>query len=121
MTQLLTLSILTFLLASCQPNNLPTISDIHADYAEVKISHMTTEDELAKIKSELKSVSNIDFDYSQTLFLEDGHVQTMKIEAQMPDGTRGTASADLMTLQFNYCGFMYNPGGSPSARFGAME
>jgi hypothetical protein len=30
---------------------------------------MTTEDQLAKIKSKLKSVSNIDFDYSQTLIL----------------------------------------------------
>ena len=30
---------------------------------------MTTEDQLAKIKSKLKAVSNIDFDYRQTLIL----------------------------------------------------
>ena len=69
MKHLLSLSILTFLLASCQPKNLPTFLNFYADYTEVKISHMTTEDQLAKIKSKLKSVSNIDFDYSQTLIL----------------------------------------------------
>ena len=30
---------------------------------------MTTEDQLAKIKSKLKSLSNINFDYNQTLIL----------------------------------------------------
>jgi len=69
MKHLLSLSILTFLLASCQPKNLPTFLNFFADSKEVKISHMTTEDQLAKIKSKLKSVSNIDFDYSQTLIL----------------------------------------------------
>jgi hypothetical protein len=69
MKHLLSLSILTFLLASCQPKNLPTFLNFFADSKEVKISHMTTEDQLAKIKSKLKSISNIDFDYSQTLIL----------------------------------------------------
>ena len=69
MKHILSLSILTFLLASCQPKNLPTFSNFFADYKVVKISHMTTEDQLAKIKSKLKSISNIDFDYSQTLIL----------------------------------------------------
>ena len=69
MKHLLSLGILTFLLASCQPKNLPTFLNFFADSKEVKISHMTTEDQLAKIKSKLKSVSNIDFDYSQTLIL----------------------------------------------------
>lgn len=121
MKHFLTLGILTFLLASCQPKNLPTVSDIHADYAEVKISHMTTKDELAKIKTELKSVSNIDLIYNQTEFLDDGHVQILKIGVQMPDGTKGSTSADLMKLQFNYYGFEYNPKGRPSARIGVMD
>ena len=69
MKHILSLSILTFLLASCQPKNLPTFLNFFADYKKVKISHMTTEDQLAKIKSKLKAVSNIDFDYRQTLIL----------------------------------------------------
>ncbi len=69
MKHILSLSILTFLLASCQPKNLPTFLNFFADYKEVKISHMTTEDQLAKIKSKLKSLSNINFDYNQTLIL----------------------------------------------------
>jgi hypothetical protein len=69
MNHLLSLSIITLLLASYQSKNLPTFLIFFADYKEVKISHMTTEDQIAKIKSKLKSVSNIDFDYSQTLIL----------------------------------------------------
>ena len=59
MKHLLTLSIFSFLILSCQPKDLPTISDIHADFAEVKFSHMTTMEELAKIKLLLKEMSNI--------------------------------------------------------------
>ena len=69
MNHLLSLSIITLLLASYQSKNLPTFLIFFADYKEVKISHMTTEDQIAKIKSKLKSVSNIDFDYRQTLIL----------------------------------------------------
>ena len=120
MKQLLTLSIITFLLTSCQPKNLPTVSDIHADYAEVKFSHMTTKDEMAKIKIELKSMSNIEFRYEQSQFLDDGHLQVLKIGVVMPDGTKASTSADLMKLQFNYYGFLYDPKSNPSASIGLM-
>jgi len=45
----------------------------------------------------------------------------MKIMAQMPDETRGTTYTDLITLQFNYFGFMHNHGGSQSTTFRAMN
>lgn len=105
---------------SCQPKNLPTIADIHDDYVEVKISHMTTQDELANIKLKLSSVSNIEFDYSQSEFFEDGKIQLLKMGVITPSGNMGSGTADLMTLQFKYYGFEYNPKGNPSIRIGAI-
>ena len=121
MKQLLTISIFSFVLLSCQPKDLPTVSDIHADFAEVKFSHMTTKDELVNIKAELKSVSNIDLRFEQSQFLEDGHLQELKIGVVLPDGTKASTSADLMKLQFNYYGFLYHPKGNPSASIGVMK
>lgn len=81
---------------------------------------MTTKDQLIKIKTQLKEVSNIDFDYTESTFLEDGRIQFLKIAVKMPDGTIGSGFSDLMNLQYKYYGFEYNPNGSPSARIGAM-
>lgn len=105
---------------SCQPKNLPTISDIHQDYVEVKISHMTTKEELAEIKSKLSTICNIEFDYSQSEFFEDGKIQLLKMGVIIPDGNMGSGTADLMTLQFKYYGFEYNLKGNPSLRIGAI-
>ena len=121
MKHLLTLSIFSFLILGCQPKDLPTVSDIHADFAEVKFSHMTTMEELAKIKAELKAVSNIDLLFEQSQFLDNGHLQVLKIGVVMPDGTKASTSADLMKLQFNYYGFLYDPKNKPRARIGVME
>ena len=120
MKQLLTLGICTILLLSCRPKDLPTISDIHSDFAEVKLSHMTTKDQLAKIKSELKSVSNIDLRYEQSQFLDNGHLQILKIGVELPNGSKGSTSADLMTLQFHYYGFLFDPKNTPSFKIGAF-
>ncbi len=120
MKQIITFSILAFFLFSCQPKDLPTVSDIHKDFAEVKFSHMTTKDELFRIKSDLRETSNIELDYSQTQFLDDGHIQTLKIGVRLPNGTRGSTSADLMKLQFNYYGFLYNPKNAPTFKVGAL-
>ncbi len=120
MKELLTLSICSFILFSCQPKDLPTIADIHSDFVEVKFSHMTTKAEMRKIKTELKTVSNIDLIYNQSQFLEDGRLQILKIGVVMPDGTKGSTKADLIKLQFNYYGFLYDPKGTVRASIGAM-
>lgn len=121
MKHILSLSILTFLLASCQPKNLTTFLIFFADYKEVKISHMTTEDQIAKIKSKLKSVSNIDFDYSQTLILSRWSCTDNENNGSNARYNRGTAYTDLITLQFNYFGFRHNHGGNQSTTFRAMN
>jgi len=120
MKKLLTFSILAIIMISCQPKNLPTISDIHQEYAEVKISHLTTNDELVSIKSKLKTISNIDLDFSKSVFFEDGKIQILKMSVMMPDGTKGSGSADLMTLQHKYYGFEYNPKGNPTSKIGTF-
>ena len=121
MRLIITFCFLSILCISCKPKNLPTVSDIHEDYAEVKFSHMTTEAEMADIKTKLKQISNINFTYENSTFLEDGHLQTLKIGAEMPDGNRGSTSTDLMSLQFKYYGFEYNPTGNPSFSIGVRE
>ncbi len=120
MKRILTFCTIAFLISSCQPKNLPTISDIHSDYAEVKISHMTTKTELNEIKTKLKTISNIDLIYDQSQFFEDGKIQNLKIGVIMPDGTEGSGSADLLNLQFKYYGFEYNSKGNPSFKIGAI-
>lgn len=120
MKHLLSLAIFSFVLLSCQPKDLPTVSDIHADFAEVKFSHMTTQEEMAQIKTTLKKVSNIDLLYEQSQFLENGKLQILKIGVKLPNGTKGSTNADLMTLQFKYFGFLYNPKSTPIFKIGAL-
>ena len=120
MNHLLSLSIITLLLASYQSKNLPTFLIFFADYKEVKISQ-TTEDQIAKIKSKLKSVSNIDFDYSQTLILSRWSCTDNENNGSNARYNRGTAYTDLITLQFNYFGFRHNHGGNQSTTFRAMN
>lgn len=95
--------------------------DIQPDYAKIKFSHMTTQDEMYEIQANLKSISNIEFVFDQSEFLEYGHLQTLKIGIKTPNGNTGSCSADLMKLQFNYYGFEYNPDGNPNTRIGIMQ
>lgn len=118
MKNLVILYLLSTLIISCAPKDLPTVVKVEDNYALVKMSHMTTETELESIKKQLRETADIEFNYSPSIFLEDGHLQQLVFQIKLPNGTRGTASADLMKLQFNYCGFMYNPDGTPSLKTG---
>lgn len=120
MKYLFTLSLISILFLSCQPKDLPTVSDIHGDFAEIRFSHMTTKEEMVKIKDELKAVSNIDLIFEQSIFLEDGHLQELKMGVKLPNGTKGSASADLIKLQFYYYGFLYDPENTPTFKIGVL-
>lgn len=120
MKTLISICLITLLFSSCQPKDLPTILDIHEDYAAVKISHMTTKSELELIKSKLSSTANIQFEFNQSDFFENGNIQSLKMSIVTPEGAKGSGSADLMTLQYKYYGFEYNPKGNPSIRIGVL-
>lgn len=107
-------------MASCEPKDLPTSIDIKDDYAVVKMSHMTTEDEMIKIQTLLKEKCEIDFNYSKSTFFEGGKLRSLSFEFRNRDGHGGKAFADLMSLQNHYYGMIYNPGGNPSMKTGSF-
>lgn len=116
-----TLLILTCLLmASCQPKDLPTQIDIKENYALVKMSHMTTKSEMERIKKELKMKCGLDFNYGKSFFFEDGKLRGLSFQFTNKEGKGGSASADLMSLQNNYYGLLYNPTGNPSIKTGSF-
>lgn len=108
--------LLTFisLCISCTAKELPIIAEINTNSALIKISHEATQSQLEQIQSNLRSTSHIDLDFSQSTFLDNGRIQNFKFSVRLPNGSSGTASADLLMLQYHYCGFSYNPDGSPS-------
>ncbi len=113
------LAFLCVTIISCQPKDLPTVVDIQSDYALVKISHMTTKAELEKIKNDLKTITHLDFEYGASTFFEDGKLKTLAYGIKGNIGS-GSATADLMSIQFHYYGLIYDPGGNPSLRVGSM-
>lgn len=100
-------------LISCTAKELPVIVDVDKNYAEVKISHEATEKSLQIIQSDLKNIANIEMDFSKSTFLDDGRIQDLKITVTLPNGQRGSTQADLMTLQYKYYGFKYDPESQP--------
>jgi len=42
------------------------------------------------------------------------------LAVKTPDGSNGTTSADLVTLQFKYFGFIYKKTGSPTFKIGEI-
>lgn len=105
---------------SCAPKELPTIFENTEDKIVVKLSHQTTKAEIDNIIAELKN-KNIQMDITGSLFLDDNRLRSLKMAAVWPDGMGGTIAADLMNLQFKYCGFVYEKNGNPILKFAQFE
>jgi len=116
MKNILILSLL-FLFSSCQPKDLPTVLTQSEGYALMKISHETTKKELTEMAQKLTE-QGIKIDFSSSEFFEDGKLRSLKLGVETPDGNRGSTSADLVVLQFNYYGFLYQKDGNPVFQIG---
>lgn len=105
---------------SCSPKELPTLFENTEDKIVVKLSHQTTKAEIDNIIAELKN-KNIQMDVTGSKFLDDNRLRSLKMAAVWPDGMGGTITADLMNLQFKYCGFVYEKNGNPILKFAQFE
>lgn len=116
-TSLLLFGLLLF--ASCQPKELPTIIDSGEDFITVKLSHQTTEAEMKAIQKSL-SERNVGFDFSGSLFFEDGKLRQLELTVSIPNVGSGRTKADLMTLQTRYMGFIFNKNQNPVFKIGEV-
>lgn len=108
---------LLLLFMACQPKELPTILTQSEGYALMKVSHMTTKNELTEMTQKL-SMQSIKIDFSSSEFFGNGSLRSLKLTVETPESNRGTTSADLVTLQFNYYGFIYQKEGNPVFKIG---
>jgi hypothetical protein len=69
------------------------------------ITENTTKDELTKIATEFKLVRNIDIDFTETTFYDDGKVKNVNLEVDCNDGYKGVAKNFGTTFSLNNCGF----------------
>lgn len=106
-------------LASCMPKDLPTSIFQKQDFALVKLSHMTTKDDLQEIQQKLAE-QEIGFNYEGSTFFEDNKLQKLSLQVSVPGGHTGRTTADIVALQFKYFGFLYQKDGSPVFRIGEM-
>ncbi len=116
-------SLLFLLLISfigCQPKDLPTQIKVGTDTAFLRISHMTTFEELQKAVAEFKS-QGIDIGTEGSTFYENKKIQNLIFTVRMPDGTSGGCMADIVKLQFSYQGFEYNIKGDGKLKVGNLS
>jgi hypothetical protein len=116
-TSLLFFSFLLFI--SCQPKELPTITEAGEDFITVKLSHQSTEAEMKAIQNEL-SKRNVVFDFSGSVFFEDGRLRQLELTVSIPNVGSGRTKADLMTLQTRYMGFIFNKNQNPVFKIGEV-
>lgn len=106
--------------SACQPKNLPTVMTIQGDHIVCKVSHQTTQTELVDFTKKLLE-KNIVLDLTGTQYLEEGTLKQLQFAVMLPDGTIGTAAADIVGLQYRYYGFEFNPSAAVSFRAGSFE
>lgn len=98
-------------LTSCEPKVLPTVVDVRPEEVIVKFSHMSDMGEMANAAMSCAQ-QNINMQYAGTEFFEDGRLRKLALQVTLPNGQKGTTSADLSTLQFKYYGFTINKEGN---------
>ena len=70
------------------------------------ITENTSKDELTKICAEFKLLKNIDIDFSESTFYEDGKVKNVNLEVDCNDGFSGVTKNFGTTFNINNCGFI---------------
>ena len=93
---------------------------IQGDHIVCKVSHQTTQSELTAFTKKLLE-KNIVLDLTGTQYLEGGTLKQLQFAVMFPDGTIGTAAADIVGLQYRYYGFEFNPSAAVSFRAGSFE
>lgn len=110
----------SFYFLACSPKELPTICTIQDNEVILKVSHQTSRQELAKIQTDLERVQ-ITMDFATSEFYENGFIKKLNLVITTPEGNIGRTTADVVTLQYKYYGFMYQKNGNPSFKIGIMS
>ncbi len=71
------------------------------------------------IQNEL-SKRNVVFDFSGSVFFEDGRLRQLELTVSIPNVGSGRTKADLMTLQTRYMGFIFNKNQNPVFKIGEV-
>ena len=74
--------------------------------AYLKVTTNTTESELKIISAELKQKRNIDVDYSQSKFFDNGRIKNLVLKVNTNDGFSGEASCSSDALKMKHFGFV---------------
>lgn len=104
MYKLLAISMLFFVMTSCEPKVLPTVIDVQPSEITVKFSHMSTMMEVAQAAL-LCSEQGIDMQYVGSEFFDDGRIRKLSLQVTLPNKSGGKTSADVTNLQYSYYGF----------------
>ncbi len=116
----LCLSFFILIFLGCQPKELPTQTKVDSEESYLKISHMTTIDELKKAQLDLMQVG-IAVDFHNSIFFDNGKIRILDLVVVLPDGTGGSCKADLVKLQFKYYGFQYSTTKPQKLKTGALD
>jgi hypothetical protein len=107
MRTLIFISVLTTFLG-CTPKDLPTQVLMNEELIEVKLSYMSTKDELQNVQSQLSIQYDIDFNFKNSTFFEDGKLRDLNLKVTLPNGTIGKTSAMYAILETKYVGLRIN-------------
>ena len=116
--------LLGILLLSCEPKDLPTVKVLESERAILKLSHQSTKTEMEEYARDLNRNLGIKFDFTQSLFFDNGLLRSLNFQIVNPDGSGGRAAADLMNLQHSYVGFIVEldgQGGTSYIKTGILE
>jgi hypothetical protein len=113
-------TLLLLSLFSCQPKDLPTQLKADPDNSYLKVSHLTTNDELVKAKDDLKQVG-ISLNFDKSTFFENGNLRTLNLMVTLANGTGGKCTADLSKLQYTYYGFEFNKNNGNTLQTGSIN
>ncbi len=94
----------------CSPKELPTIFNFGGKEAKVLFSHETTNEEMKLIADSL-SKYGVTLDITGSTFFENNRLQNLKLQVILPNNKTGVTSADAVSLQFSYYGFLIREDG----------
>ncbi|MFM2394185.1 MAG: hypothetical protein RLZZ546_2167 [Bacteroidota bacterium] len=101
------LFIVSMAITSCTPHELPPALIMDGDKILMKVSHQSTKEEMLKWQQDL-SAKNIELNFSNSEFFDEGKIRKLSFTVKFPDGTVGSAGGDLVSLQYRYIGFIYS-------------
>ncbi|MCO5723399.1 hypothetical protein [Robiginitalea marina] len=122
MKKIIYLLLCSLLLTGCFKETQTRFS-IDENKVVLVITQNTTEAEMARIASELKTKKNIDLDYSNSKFQANGKISNVRLEVDCNDGFKGSTQCSASALKGANIGFIrdYQTGSDVVFHIGFMK